>query len=96
VPKDKFKDDAKPKRTLPRSPGDFTGRVNAIKSNDPKLAMSNFEYSGRLTETVLLGVVALKSGTNIEWDPVNLKAKHVPAADQFIRRDYRSGFSIHE
>jgi hypothetical protein len=95
LPKDKFKDVEKPKRTLPRSPGHFTEWVNAIKSHDPKKAMSNFEYSGRLTETVLLGVVALKAGTTIEWDPVNLKAKNVPAADPFIRRDYRKGFSIH-
>ena len=61
----------------------------------PTKAMSNFDYAGRLTETVLLGVVALKAGTAIEWDPVAMKAKNVPSADQYIRRDYRKGFSIH-
>ena len=45
----------KPKPTLPRSPGHFTEWVDAIKSGDPKKAMSNFDYAGRLTETVLLG-----------------------------------------
>ena len=69
--------------------------MNAIKSNDPTKAMSNFGYAGRLTETVLLGVLALKSGTAIEWDAAELKAKNVPSADQFIRREYRKGFSIH-
>jgi predicted dehydrogenase len=95
LPKEKFKEYEKPKRTLPRSPGHFLEWVNAIKSGDPKKAMSNFDYAARLTETVLLGVVALKAGTTIEWDPAAMKAKNTPGADQFIRRDYRKGFSIH-
>ena len=95
LPRDKFKEVQKPKPTLPRSPGHFREWVDAIKAGDPSKAMSNFDYAGRLTETVLLGVVALKAGTTIEWDPVALKAKNVPSADQYIRRDYRKGFSIH-
>ncbi len=78
LPRDKFKEVEKPKPSLPRSPGHFTEWVNAIKSKDPKKAMSNFDYAGRLTETVLLGVVALKAGTTIEWDPVAMKAKNGP------------------
>jgi len=95
LPRDKFKEVTKPEATLPRSPGHFREWVDAIKAGDPSKAMSNFGYSGRLTETVLLGVVALKAGTTIEWDPVALKAKNVPSADQYLRRDYRKGFSIH-
>jgi predicted dehydrogenase len=95
LPKDKFKEVDKPKPTLPRSPGHFKEWVDGIKAGDPSKAMSNFEYAGRLTESVLLGVVALKTGTAIEWDPVAMKAKNVPSADQYIRRDYRKGFSIH-
>jgi predicted dehydrogenase len=95
LPRDKFKEVETPKPTLPRSPGHFTEWVDAIKTGNPKKAMSNFDYAGKLTETVLLGVVALKAGTTIEWDPVAMKAKNVPSADQYIRRDYRKGFSIH-
>ena len=95
LPKDKFKEVAKPKQSLPRSPGHFKEFAEAIKAGDPTKAMSNFDYAGRLTETVLLGVVALKAGTAIEWDPVAMKARNVPSADQYIRRDYRKGFSIH-
>jgi hypothetical protein len=69
--------------------------VDAIKAGQPSKAMSNFDYAGRLTETVLLGTVALKAGTTIEWDPVAMKAKNYPDADQYVRRDYRKGFSIH-
>jgi predicted dehydrogenase len=95
LPKDKFKEVAKPKPTLPRSPGHFKEFVDAIKAGDPTKALSNFDYASRLTETVLLGVVALKTGTAIEWDPAAMKARNVPSADQYIRRDYRKGFSIH-
>jgi predicted dehydrogenase len=95
LPRDKYADFKKPEPTLPRSPGHFTEWVEAIKTNDPKKALSNFEYAGRLTETVLLGVVAMRAGTKIEWDAKELRAKNNSDADQYIRRDYRKGFSIH-
>jgi predicted dehydrogenase len=95
LPRDKFKEVKKPEPSLPRSPGHFREWVDGIKAGDPNKAMSNFEYAGRLTETVLLGVVALKAGTAIEWDAAGMKAKNVPSADQFLRRDYRRGFSVH-
>jgi predicted dehydrogenase len=95
LPRDQFKEIPKPEQSLPRSPGHFTEWVEAIKANDPSKAMSNFDYAGRLTETVLLGVVALKAGSKIEWDAVAMKARNCRAADPFIRREYRKGFSIH-
>jgi len=95
LPKDQYKDFKKPEPSLPRSPGHFKEFVEAIKANDPSKALSNFDYAGRLTETVLLGVVALKVGGRIEWDAENMKVKGNPDADKFIKRDYRKGFSIH-
>ncbi|WP_165069427.1 Gfo/Idh/MocA family protein [Paludisphaera rhizosphaerae] len=95
LPKDKYQDFKKPEPTLPRSPGHFQEFVEAIKTNNPSNAQSNFDYAGRLTETVLMGVLALKVGSKIEWDAQNMKVKGRPDADQFIRRDYRKGFSIH-
>jgi hypothetical protein len=95
LPREKFKDCPKPKPTLPRSPGHFTEFVKAIKAGDPSMAMSNFDYAGRLTETVLLGTVALKAGTKIEWDAHGLRARHSSAADQYLRRHYRNGYTIH-
>lgn len=91
--KEKFQDLKKPEPRLPRVGGNhFKEFVDSIKGGPP--AMSNFEAAGRLTETVLLGVVALRAGTKIEWDPVNMKAKGCPQADQYIRRDYRKGWEI--
>jgi predicted dehydrogenase len=95
LPQDAFKDAKKPEPTLPRSPGHFQEFIEAIKSGDPSKAMSNFGYAGRLTETVLLGVVALRAGSAIEWDAEAMKARNNSSADRFIRREYRKGFSIH-
>ena len=55
-----------------------------------------FEYSGPLTETVLLGNVAYRTGQTIHWDSQNLKATGVPEADQFLRREYRDGWEVKE
>jgi predicted dehydrogenase len=95
LPKEEFKDKARVEAVLPRSPGHFKEWVDAIKAGDSTKALSNFEYSSQLTETVLLGVVALKVGGKIEWDAAGMKVKGKPEADQYLKRDYRKGFSVH-
>ena len=76
--------------------GGFTEFVHAIKSGNPTKAMSNFDYAGRLTETVLLGVIALKTGSKIDSAgiPRPSRAGTVAPPIECLRRDYRKGFSI--
>ncbi len=92
LPSDSFKDFKKP--DIVQSPGHFTEFANAIKENKPELAMSNFDYAGRLTETVLLGNVALRAGGKVEWDGVNMKVTNNPSAQQFVTREYRKGWEL--
>jgi hypothetical protein len=66
--------------------------VDACRTGSP--TSCNFEYSGRLTETVLLGIVAYRSGQKIEWDAANLRAKNTTAAENFITKEYRKGFEV--
>src|SRR5262249_14318472 len=54
--------------------------------------LSDFDYAGRLTEAVLLGNVALRAGSPIEWNAAELKVGNMPDANAFIRREYRTGF----
>jgi predicted dehydrogenase len=96
LPEDKKDSVKRPESSLPRSPGHFKEFVQAIEAGEPTKALSNFDYAAQLTETVLLGVVALKAGKKIEWDAATMTAKGCPEADKFIRRDYRKGYSIHE
>jgi len=82
----------RPAKTIPRSKGHHRDWLEACKGGKP--ASSNFEYGARLTEIVLLGNVALRSGKRIEWDAANLKATNAPEADKLIKEQYRKGWEI--
>ena len=92
LPKDQYKDYKPPAPTLPRSPGHHAEWIAACKGGPP--AMSNFEHAGPFTEFVLLGNVAIRTQKKIEWDAEGLKAKGCPEADQYIKREYRKGWSL--
>jgi predicted dehydrogenase len=53
-----------------------------------------FSYSGPLTETVLLGNVAYRTGQKIVWDSQQLRVVNAPEAAQLIRREYRRGWEV--
>lgn len=55
-----------------------------------------FEYAARLTETMLLGVVALKAGQGkrISYDGEKGVITNVPEANQYLKREYRAGWSL--
>jgi hypothetical protein len=86
------KDFKLPAATVPRSPGHYLEWINACKGGAP--AKSNFDYAGPLTEAVLLGNVALRTGKPIEWDAEKLQVRNRPEAARFVRREYRSGWTI--
>ncbi len=92
LPKDVFKELKPPAPTIARSPGHHKEWIDACKGGPP--AVSNFEYSGPLTEFVLLGNVAIRAGKKLEWDGAALKATNCPEADAFIKREYRKGWSL--
>ncbi len=93
IPEAKMKAYRQPEPFIPRSPGHRKEWIDAIRGGKP--ASSNFtDYSGPLTEVVLLGNLAIRTGGKIEWDAKNLKAKGCPEADQYIRREYRKGWEF--
>ncbi len=47
-----------------------------------------------LTETVLLGNLAIRSGKPLEWDGANMKVTNVPEANDYVRREYRKGWTL--
>lgn len=56
---------------------------------------AGFDYSGPLTESVLLGSVASRfPKTTLEWDAAKLRFTNVAEANQHIRRTYRTGWEI--
>jgi predicted dehydrogenase len=91
MPENDFRDYQPPKPTLPRSPGHHAEWIRACKGGPP--AMSNFDYSGPLTEMALLGNVAIRAGERVTWDASHLRATPT-AAQRFIRREYRQGWTL--
>ena len=67
-------------------------RAGRTQADDPTTC--NFQYAGALTETVLLGNVAHRSGKKFDGDAANLKAHNCPEADAFLRREYRKGWNL--
>ncbi|HBB92219.1 MAG: oxidoreductase [Bacteroidetes bacterium GWF2_49_14] len=56
---------------------------------------SNFDYSGPLTEMVLMGNLAIKvPGKRLLWDGDNMKVTNDEAANNFIQREYRKGWAL--
>lgn len=99
LPKEKFTGYKPPEPTLPRTKGFGDGDMRhlqewatACRGGAP--SMSNFNYAARLTETMILGNLALRAGSKIEWDAQNQKVTNLPEANKFVRREYRSGYSV--
>jgi hypothetical protein len=68
--------------------------VKAIKQE--ATASSPLEYAAQLTETMLLGVAALRAGQGrkVLYDGEKMQFTNAPDANQFLTREYRSGWAI--
>lgn len=91
-PAEKFTGFKPPEPTIPRSIGHHAEWIKACKDGSPTTC--NFDYSGALTEAVLLGNVSYRTGQSLDWDAASLKATNCPAADKYIRKEYRAGWEV--
>jgi predicted dehydrogenase len=99
VPESLAKEYGDPPQKLPRSIGHYKEWVEACKGGAP--GGSNFDWAGPLTEVVLLGNVALRPEMREElttkrllWDAANLRFTNSEAANKFLRREYRAGWTM--
>jgi Oxidoreductase family, NAD-binding Rossmann fold/Oxidoreductase family, C-terminal alpha/beta domain len=92
LPKSLHESFGEPAKKLPRIPNQ-QHELNWVAAAQRKAEAScPFEYAARLTETMLLGVVALNAGKKIEYDGANMRVMNVPAANDFLKREYRTGW----
>ena len=91
-PSDKFKSFEPPAQSIPKSIGHHQEWIKACKDGSPTTC--NFDYSGALTESVLLGNVSYRVGQALDWDAKNLVATNCSEADSFITKEYRSGWEV--
>ena len=92
LPKKEFVDYQLPVATLPRTRDHHFEFIQACKGGPP--TESHFEYASKLTEGLLIGSLAIRTGKRIEWDAENMKAIGCPEADRFIHPEFRPGWSV--
>ena len=84
-------------QSLPRTGGGDDKQklewINAIKNGGYK-PLANFDYASQLTEFILLGNVAIKSGKKLEWDGPNLKFTNNTDANALLTQGYRDGWKV--
>ncbi|MBU6410492.1 MAG: Gfo/Idh/MocA family oxidoreductase [Verrucomicrobia bacterium] len=86
IPRNPFKGDSDLKQHLEW--------IAAVKANRPEDCYSRFAVAAQLTEIMLLGCVALRAGTKIEWDGPAMHATNAPEAEPFIKRENRAGWIL--
>jgi predicted dehydrogenase len=83
----------KPPQKLPRIPDEGHEMNWADAAKGKTAASCPFEYAARLTEVMLLGIVALRAGRKIEYDGANMRVTNLPSANEYLSREPRRGWS---
>ncbi len=94
LPASKHNASGPPKERLTRVPHEDheMNWINAIKGKDQ--LSSGFEYGAHLTEIMLLGIASLRAKTRLHYDAANMRVTNNEAANQFLTREYRTGYSL--
>ena len=96
IPESAHLETSPPPQTLPRSNGIYQEWIDAIKDRS-KVTTSNFEYAGRLTETMLLGNIAVRRADAhkiLEYDGQAMRFSNDDAANAWLDKAYRPGFGL--
>lgn len=95
VPSERMRDFVRPAKTIPRCKvGHRVEWIDACLHGRPEDALSGFHHSAPFTESLLVGLLALRHDGRIEWDAANLRATNFPEADALIHKTYREGFGL--
>jgi predicted dehydrogenase len=93
LPEEQFADYKRPEKTISSSIGHHQEWLEAIRSGKGETTC-NFDYSGSLTEAVMLGVVAYRTGKKLEWDAEKFKITNAPDLEPWLHKEYRKGWTL--
>ena len=80
------------RKTLPRRPGTWGEWYEACRGGEQ--AGCNFDWAGPLTEFVLLGNIAIRTGKPLQWDADSMRVTNYEPANAFLHEPSRSGWSL--
>ena len=66
--------------------------INSFKNNTQ--SPGSFIYAGPVTETILLGAVALRAGKRVDYNSAEMKITNIPDANKYLVREYRKGWEL--
>ena len=92
LPQEKFADAPPPEPSIPSSIGHHREWIAACKTGSPTLC--NFDYSGAVTEAVLLGNIAYRTGEQLQWDGAQMRFTNSDSANGLLQRTYREGWRL--
>jgi predicted dehydrogenase len=95
VPPSKMKEWPAPPKTLRRVQVSHQREfMRACKGGEP--ANTNFDYAGPMNEMLCLGLAAIRAGTGkkLAWDGPGMRFTNDAGANAFLRRDYRTGWTL--
>jgi hypothetical protein len=87
----KARSEAVPK-SLQRRGGTWVEWFEACQGGEP--AGCNFDWAGPLTNFVLLGNIALRTGKTLHWDADQRRFNNADDANALLGEPYRSGWSL--
>jgi hypothetical protein len=97
IPEARMKKYRRTEKVLERIPGGGDGHeqdwIRACKTGKP--ASSSFEYSGPLSEMVLMGNLAVRFPDKpLLWNGATMEVTNDEDANAYVRRQYREGWSL--
>lgn len=94
LPKEKFENvEQKRPLKLPMSPGHYKEWIEACRGGP--MPFSNFEYAAPQAELLAVGSLSTRfPGEAIEFDPASGRITNHPRAAEFLRYEYRKGWTI--
>jgi len=93
LPDSLHKSFGEPARKLARVPHE-NHEMNWVDAAKGKTQISSpLEYAAQLTEVMLLGIVALRAGRKIEYDAKNMRVTNVAAANEYLQREPKAGWT---
>jgi len=93
LPQEDFEGFTPPQPWIADSIGHYREWTEAIRSGSHETTC-NFDYSGALTEAVLLGNVAFRAQTPIEWDGAGMTVTNSDEANAFVSKEYHKGWEV--
>ncbi len=70
------------------------GKSNNVVHGTSSKTHCDFDYTGTMMEQMLLGLVAHRAGRKLEYDPATGRVTNMSEANDYLKREYRSGWTL--